>query len=344
MPGTTIDFYSGDAMHRRHFIQAAAGAMGAGSLAQGASNLTRFATVADPLAGVRNATVFRDPRKFVETPHGRIAYIERGSGDAALFLHGFPLNAFQWRGAIERLSPQRRCLAPDFMGLGYTEITDTQSVTPDAQVAMLASFLDALSVSSVDIVASDSGGAIAQLFITKYPERSRTLLLTNCDAEIDSPPPALLPVIEKAKAGTFVDEWLAPWLADKNLARSADGIGGMCYFDPTHPTDEAIESYFTPLVNSARRKAQVHAYAVALEKNPLVGIAPLLQRSPVPTRIVWGTGDTIFSSASPDYLDRTFGVSLGVRRLPRQKLFWPEELPHVVAEEALAVWAKRRPA
>jgi haloalkane dehalogenase len=53
-------------------------------------------------------------------PFGRIAHIDRGTGPAALFLHGFPLSSFQWRGAIDRLKHVRRCLAPDFMGLGHT--------------------------------------------------------------------------------------------------------------------------------------------------------------------------------------------------------------------------------
>jgi pimeloyl-ACP methyl ester carboxylesterase len=35
---------------------------------------------------------------------------------------------------------------------------------------MLATLLDSLSISSVDLVASDSGGAIAQLFVTRHPE------------------------------------------------------------------------------------------------------------------------------------------------------------------------------
>jgi pimeloyl-ACP methyl ester carboxylesterase len=327
-------------MRRRHFLHTAASAIGAGTLAARAPGLTRLAPAGAflPLPDTIDAAAFQHTRRFAETPFGRVAYVERGAGDAALFLHGFPLNGFQWRGAIERLSPHRRCIAPDFLGLGYTELREGQSVAPDAQVAMLTAFLETLSVAKVDLVASDSGGAIAQLFVAKHPEQVRSLLLTNCDAEIDSPPPALLPVIAKSRAGTFVDEWLAPWLADKDLARSADGIGGMCYFDPAHPTDEAIEAYFAPLVSSARRKAQVHAYAIALEPNPLAGIAAALQRSTVPTRIVWGTGDTIFSSASPEYLDRTFGSSRGVRRLPRRKLFWPEELPDVVAEEARALW------
>ncbi|MEO8550503.1 MAG: alpha/beta fold hydrolase, partial [Kofleriaceae bacterium] len=84
-----------------------------------------------------DAAAFRAERRFAELAVGKIAYLERGSGDAALFLHGAPLNGFQWRGAIERLSPHRRCVAPDFMGLGYSEVPEHQSLAADAQLAML---------------------------------------------------------------------------------------------------------------------------------------------------------------------------------------------------------------
>jgi pimeloyl-ACP methyl ester carboxylesterase len=191
---------------------------------------------------------------------------------------------------------------------------------------MLLALLDQLSISTVDVVANDSGGAVAQLLVARHPERVRTLLLTNCDVENDCPPAAVLPVIEMARAGTYVDKWLAPWLADKALARSAEGIGGMTYTDPTCPTDEAIEYYFAPLVRSSRGRRQVQAYAIALE------------RCAVPTRIVWGTGDTIFSQASSDYLNRTFANSTGVRRVPGAKLFFPEEFPGLIAEEARQLW------
>jgi hypothetical protein len=91
-------------------------------------------------------------------------------------------------------------------------------------------------------------------------------------------------------------------------------------------------------MSSQAREALAHAYAIALERNPMVGVEAALRRSKVPTRIVWGTADTIFSSDSPDYLDRTFGASQGVRRLAGRKLFWPEEHPEIVIEEALLLW------
>lgn len=328
-------------MHRRHFVTMAASAVAGGAVM---SCGPRSPQGGGASAGSDNslstsAAAFHAARRFARTSFGIIAYVEQGRGEAALFLHGFPLNGYQWRGAIDRLSAIRRCIAPDFMALGYTEIRDGQDVAPEAQVAMLVELLDTLSIKTVDLVASDSGGAVAQLLVVGHPERVRTLLLTNCDAEPDSPPPALLPVIELAKQGTFVDQWLAPWHADKVLARSPEGIGGLCYADPAHPTDDAIECYFGPLVSTPRRKALVHAYAIALEKNPLEGIEPALRRSTVPTRIAWGMGDTIFSAESPGYLDRVFGNSRGVRRLPGRKLFWPEELPEVVAEEARGLWS-----
>jgi pimeloyl-ACP methyl ester carboxylesterase len=326
-------------IHRREFLAMASTALAAGVFGGCASR--RAGGVTSAIAGAgkpTDAAAFRAARRFAETRFGKIAYLERGTGEAALFLHGFPLNGFQWRGALDRLSMYRRCVAPDFMGLGYTEVAEGQNVTPIAQVDMLLALLDQLSVSTVDVVANDSGGAVAQLLVAGHPERVRTLLLTNCDVENNCPPAAVLPVIEMARAGTYVDKWLAPWLADKALARSAEGIGGMTYSDPTCPTDEAIEYYFAPLVRSPRGRRQVQAYAIALERNALEGIEPALKRCAVPTRIVWGTGDTIFSLASPDYLNRIFAKSRGVRRVPGAKLFFPEEFPDLIAEEARKLW------
>jgi len=281
---------------------------------------------------------FHAGRKFVKTGQGRIAYTEKGHGPAAIFLHGFPLNSFQWRGVIPQLAHKRRCIAPDFLALGYTEVRDGQSVAPRDQLKTLVELMDRLSISAVDIVANDSGGAIAQLFAAHHPEHVRSLLFTNCDTEPDSPPAAVLPVIELARAGKFADEWLVPWLADKTLARSEKGLGGQCYADPAHPSDEVIETYLGPLVSSPRRKALTNAYAVGLAPNPLIGVEAKLKRCQAPIRIVWGEADKIFSNSSSGYLAHTFPNSQGVRRLPGAKLFFPEEMPDVIVEETKRLW------
>jgi haloalkane dehalogenase len=324
-------------MDRRRFIQ-----LSAGTVASTALNASTRIAAGSPLpfgSSEMTASEFQAARQFITTDQGNIAFIDRGKGDGALFLHGFPLNSFQWRGVIPQLSTLRRCIAPDFLALGYTKVASGQSVAPQAQVAMLVQLLDKLSLVKVDIVANDSGGAIAQLFSTRYPERVSSLLLTNCDTEPDCPPQAVRPVIELGRAGKFADRGLVPWLADKNLARSASGLGGQCYSDPTHPTDEAIETYLSPLVSSKRRKELTNAYAAALDPNPLAGVESALKKCYVPLRVVWGSADTIFSQSSPDYLAQTAPNWLGARRVPGAKLFFPEEMPQVIIEEATWLWS-----
>ncbi|MFZ6780298.1 alpha/beta fold hydrolase [Undibacterium sp. Ji83W] len=282
-----------------------------------------------------DAAAFHAMRRFANLPSGKIAYVERGRGDAALFLHGAPLNGFQWRGAIDRLSPYRRCIAPDFMGLGYTQVPVQQSLTADAQLDMLISLLDHLKIVAVDIIASDSGGAVAQLFAARYPTRVRSMLLTNCDVEPDSPPAGVQPVIKMARAGTLADE-TAKWLSDNTLARAT--FGAAVFHDPSILSADNIACYVTPLVSSPLRRQQYHAFHLALEPNPLAGIEAKLKRSNIPVRIVWGGSDTLFSMADAQYLDQLFPQSRGIRVVPEGKLFFQEEFPDLIAEEARRLW------
>lgn len=320
-------------MQRRQFLATSLGAIAAGVV--GGTAAPRLATASPASSDADDAAAFLAARRFVDTRSGEIAVSERGDGQAALFLHGFPLNGYQWRGALARLSPYRRCIAPDFLGLGYTRPAPGQSLAPDAQVAMLAELLDAMSVDRVDIVANDSGGQAAQMFLARHPQRVRTLLLTNCDSRIECPPPALQPVIALARDGKFVEQWLAPWLADKALARSPQGLGGLTFTDVRNLRDEAVDIYLGPLVRHAGR---TNAFAVALDRNWLEDLGPRLAASRVPTRIVWGTGDTIFSAAGAEHLQRHVGRSRGLRRVDGAKLFFPEEYPDLIAEEARALW------
>ncbi|UGQ46157.1 alpha/beta fold hydrolase [Massilia endophytica] len=316
-------------MKRRHFLQLTGATLAAVSLVQ-------TARAAQPPA--TDAKAFRAMRKYANLSFGRIAYVDRGTGDAALFLHGAPLNSFQWRGAIDLLSPYRRCIAPDFMGLGYSEVPEHQALDARAQLEMLVALLDSLGIRAVDIVASDSGGAVAQLFVAHYPKRVRTLLLTNCDVEPNSPPPGIKPILDMARAGTLAD-MTAEWLTDRAKARAT--FGAAVFVNPAQLTDEIIDYYVQPLVSSPLRRSQYERYHLALTPNPLAGIESRLAHSTVPVRIVWGGSDTLFPQTDAAYLDRIFPRSQGVHVIPEAKLFFQEEYPSVIAAEARRVWGMR---
>ncbi|HMI51131.1 MAG TPA: alpha/beta hydrolase [Candidatus Saccharimonadales bacterium] len=318
-------------MNRRNFLVKSTLLAGAGVMSQaGFAKAEKHKTM--------DAAEYNRTRRYAKLPVSNVAYVERGHGRVALFLHGFPLNSFQWKGALERLSKHRRCIALDFMGIGHTQTPEGQDISPVAQAEMLAMFLDKLSIEIVDLVGSDSGGAVAQIFTAKYPNRVRTLLLTNCDTDENSPPPSFIPFLEAAKKGLLADG-MARQLADKTLARSAKGLGGLTYTDPANLTDEAVDYYFSPIFSSPLKRKQFEQYAVDLGVNHMVAIRSELQKSTVPVRIVWGMADDIFEYKWAEWLDRTFPKSHGIRRVEGAKLFFPEEMPGLMAEELLAHWA-----
>jgi haloalkane dehalogenase len=317
-------------MNRRNFMGLAAGTFACATLGQPVLAARCFDRFRASEWGLR--------RRFLRNRFGRIAYVDTGSGVPALFLHGYPLSGFQWRHAVEQIGLFNRCIVPDFMGLGATEAAEGQDLGAPAQMAMIVALLDALRADRVHVVANDSGGAVAQLLTAHHPQRVRTLLLTNCDTERQSPAQAMRPVIDLARQGLYVKQWIEPWYENRDAARAADQFGGTCYADSANPTDEAIEMYFGPLLSSPERARQVEVHAIAQSRNALSGIGQALKRCPIPTRIVWGVADTIFEPDNADFLDRAFGNSRGVRRLEKSKVFWPEERPEVIAEETDSLW------
>jgi pimeloyl-ACP methyl ester carboxylesterase len=86
------------------------------------------------------------------------------------------------------------------------------------------------------------------------------------------------------------------------------------------------------------RKAQFDQYAVSFEPNPLPAIESALKSSAVPVRIVWGTNDPLFNVSWAHWLDRTLPQSRGIHFVEGAKLFFPEEMPDLIAAEARRLW------
>src|SRR6266481_7307787 len=167
-------------------------------------------------ASVMNEKKSSPVRRSVQTPSGRISYTEQGSGPVALFVHGVLLNGYLWRHQLADLSDIRRSIAVDLLAHGDTEIAPNQDVSVTANAKMLKEFLDVLKIDQVDLVGNDSGGGISQIFAALYPERVRSLTLTDGDTHDNWPPQAFKPFLAMAAAGGLPGT-LKAMIADKNV-------------------------------------------------------------------------------------------------------------------------------
>lgn len=92
-----------------------------------------------------------------------MAYVEHGSGDPIVLLHGNPTSSYLWRDVIPELAGSGRCIAPDLIGMG-----DSARVAQgrDAyRFSMHAEYLEALLQvlevnDNVTLVGHDWGGAL----------------------------------------------------------------------------------------------------------------------------------------------------------------------------------------
>jgi pimeloyl-ACP methyl ester carboxylesterase len=278
-------------------------------------------------------------RHSVQTPSGRISYVEQGTGPVALFVHGVLLNGHLWRHQLAELSDIRRTIAVDLLAHGDTEIAPDQDVSVTANAQMLREFLDALKIDQVDLVGNDSGGGIAQIFAALYPERVRSLTLTDCDTHDNWPPEAFKPFLAMA-AGGGLQGTLDAMLADKRIFRSPQALGP-AYEHPERLSDDSIETYLRPLVRTEQRTRDLQRFLAAFDNRHTVAIEGRLKTLKTPTLIVWGTDDVYFDVKWSHWLADTIP---GARRVELEgaRIFFPEERSAEFNQELRTHWATDR--
>lgn len=283
------------------------------------------------------AQQFHDARKWVDTDFGRIAYVERGSGPVALFIHGAALNGFQWRHQLAGLSDLRRVVAPDSMGMGHTEPKPGQPLAMKDQAAMFRALLDALDIDQVDLVGNDSGGGAAQIFAARNPQRVRTFTLTNCEVhDYDENSPAALRLRELIQSGGLI----------KTLQAAADspaaGRAALApfYRDVKRLPDEVPLTYFRPLVQSPARIEQMLGYFASTTNKDLIEVAPRLRELQAPTMVLWGTADDFFPVKWAYWLKDNLPRVDEVIEIEGAPVFWPEEEPELLNRKLREHWTR----
>ena len=110
-----------------------------------------------------------------------LAYDERGSGRAIVFVHGHPFNRSMWRPQLEALGTEFRVIAPDLPGYGDSPVL-REKVTMREFADAIVALLDQLEVDRAVVVGLSMGGLVGMELGLGYPERLHGLVLAATTA------------------------------------------------------------------------------------------------------------------------------------------------------------------
>lgn len=268
-----------------------------------------------------------DQRQEIDLPAGRIRYREAGAGRPIVFVHGYLVDGRLWDGVVDRLADRFRCLAPDWpMGAQQIAMKPGADLSPPGVAATIASFLEALDLEDVTIVANDSGGAMSQVLVSRHPERIGRLVLTNCDTHENFPPGIFkaMPPLAKLPGGMTI---LAAPFRIGAVARAA-----FKPFARTRIPADLVASWMQPAMDDPEIRRDLQKVTAGMHRRYTLEAAEKLRGSELPILFTWAPGDRFFPIR---YAERLAGEVANARivEIPNAKTFVALDQPQRLAEE-----------
>ncbi|WP_155315255.1 alpha/beta fold hydrolase [Desulfosarcina alkanivorans] len=114
----------------------------------------------------------------------RYHFVDQGTGDPVVMVHGNPTWSFFFRRIIGALSPDCRTIAPDHMGCGLSDKPgeDRYDYRLRSRVADFSALMDHLHLERVTLLVHDWGGMIAMAWAVANPGRVARIIVTNTAA------------------------------------------------------------------------------------------------------------------------------------------------------------------
>jgi len=219
----------------------------------------------------------------------------KGEGEPILFLHGVPDTSEVWQGAIENLSGEYKCIAPDLPGFGKTKAPRNFIYSLENLANFVDQLLAKVSITeAVHLVIHDIGGIVGLAFAITHPDKVKSLTIMDTTFFSDY------------KWHAMAKTWRKPVLGElaMYLMRYKQFSAAMKKSAPIL-TDAQIQSNYASL--TLRNRRMILRFYRALDPTIFKSwegqLSTLAKR--FPTQVIWGKKDTFL----PVALSKRFGTN-----------------------------------
>lgn len=253
----------------------------------------------------------------------RMHYLDEGSGEPLLLVHGNPTWSFYWRNVVLGLRDGYRVLAVDHVGCGKSDKPRNYSYRLATHVDNLCHLVEKLDLRNVTLIGHDWGGAIGMGAVTRLPGRFGRIVLMNTAAFLSSRIPKRIRLCRTPLLGPLMIRGANLFV--RAALRSATER-------PEIFTPQVRAGYLAPYDSWANRVA-VLRFVQDIPLSPKHPSYHALQEIEValprcrslPVLLVWGMKDWCFS---PHFLERFEA------EFPHAEVERIEGAGHLVAEDA----------
>jgi haloalkane dehalogenase len=254
-------------------------------------------------------------------------FLDEGTGDPVVMVHGNPTWSFYFRKLIEELSTQFRTVAPDHIGCGLSDKPDLKQYDYrlKSRVDDLETLLDHLEIKEkITLVVHDWGGVIGMAYAVRHPERINRIVIMNTAA-------FLLPKGKKLPFRLWVIRNIKPFATVAVQGFNLFAYGAL--FMASHKgLGKDVKSGLIAPYNSWNNRIATLKFVQDIPVSPkdssyrLVKYVDenLYKLSHIPMLICWGRHDFVFDMA---YL------SEWQRRFPNAKVHAFTDAGHYVLED-----------
>jgi pimeloyl-ACP methyl ester carboxylesterase len=249
----------------------------------------------------------------------QIFYRETGSGHPLLLLHGVGHSSTAWLRSLPILGIRHRAIAPDFPGVGQSDVPDAR-FDPAFFARFALDFLGALGLERVDVAGNSLGGLTAMLAALDRPAVFRRLIAVD-PLGFTIPP---VPPLDDAVL-TIIGLWLS-FPRTRALVRAGYASG---FFDPRLIDEASVDE----IADRAQNQPRMDAARKTLREifhfsKHLDAFHRRLMALPQPAMIVWGANDPVLPVKD---------VEIARRVLPRSRIEVLDRCghcPHIERSEA----------
>lgn len=222
-------------------------------------------------------------------------YIDEGSGEVILFVHGTPSWSFDFRNVIKELSKRYRCLALDHIGFGLSDKTKDYPYSLKTHAENLAFFIEQTGLKNITLVLHDFGGPIGLEYALKHPENVARLVILNSWIGSSETDPEFIKFSKILKSPILPFLYLYFNFSARFLLPQSFG---------KHKISSKIRRHYTRVFGNKNERYGPLAFARSLINDQVVFERQWQNRTLLkdkPMLLIWGMKDRF---AGPKYLER----------------------------------------